>query len=453
LSSHLYNYFVFCSCLTITFLQTLNPKLFNYLFNRQRNYCVCLMIGKMQIAFRKVKNKIISTLKEIIYYNYYYRPSAVYQTSKDYQAAELAKGRKVHYIEIYPQLHSRLEIDAELYKACSHYFIPVRETVTTYLVIEVPGGRIHTDNDLSVAVISRNNRLIGDVSFSYKEGRIIAPAQNAIFRQKYFKKPHRVKGTVFSLLTGGSGTNNYSHWLIDVLPRIHLLKKSGLYAEVDFFVTPSCKHDFQRDTLAMLGIGPEKIIRADEYPHIQADTLIASTAPRGDTTIIPYWLCDFLKKAFFPKNIQYQYPPYIYLSRKDSSMRVVANEDQLTAMLEQYNFETFVLSELSFEQKINLFAGADIIISATGAGMTNMVFCRKGTRIVELFNEGFVVGPFYDMAPKLELDYHYIIFETNSRAKNLKQGQKEDLVVDLEKVRRLLNTLCADATIQPDKAR
>ena len=38
-----------------------------------------------------------------------------------------------------------------------------------------------------------------------------------------FKK--KIKGKVFSLLTGGGGNENYFHWLFDVLPRLKILQK------------------------------------------------------------------------------------------------------------------------------------------------------------------------------------------------------------------------------------
>jgi capsular polysaccharide biosynthesis protein len=376
-----------------------------------------------------------------VYHNYSYKPSGIYQSAKIYAQAEASKGNTIFYKEIYSDLVSDLHISKELYDACSHYFKPNLSVKTTYVVVEVPGGRIHTDNATSIAIISADNRLIGDISFSYDYGRTTESSQNNIFKQKYFDKPFRLSGTVFTLLTGGSGINNYSHWLIDVLPRIHLLKESALYDQIDWFLVPSYRHDFQRDTLSLLGIGPEKIIEGDKYPHIEADRIVASTAPRGNDSIIPYWLCSYLRTSFMAADLQFKYPPYIYLSRKDSKFRVVANEDELTDLLKKYNFETYILSELSFLEKINLFAGAQVVISATGAGMTNMVFCKKGTKIIELFNEGFVVGPFYDMSPKLGLDYHYIISKTGSKAKNLKQGQKEDLVVDLMQVKKLMDTL------------
>lgn len=394
---------------------------------------------KKSLYLERVHRKLKKIIKNSIYYNYSYRPSGIYPTSKLYAASVK---EKIAYIEVYPNLVTDLIITEELYHACSDYFKPHLSVETTYVVVEIPNGRIHTDNATSIAVISADNHLIADVSFSYNYGRTVRPQENNIFKQRFFLRPKKYRGTVFPMLTGGSGINNYSHWLIDVLPRIHLLKESGLFDQIDYFLVPAYKHDFQKQTLQMLGIGEDKIIEGNKHPHIEADRIIASSAPRGNDSIIPYWLCDFLKNSFLKQSIiKTGYPPLIYLSRKDSKFRNVANEAALTVLLKKYSFQTFVLSELSFEEKVSLFASAQVIISATGAGMTNIVFSKKGTKVIEIFNEGFVVGPFYDLAPKVGMDYKYIICKTGSKARNLKQGQEEDVIVDLDQIQKMLDSI------------
>ncbi|QHT67121.1 glycosyltransferase family 61 protein [Rhodocytophaga rosea] len=396
----------------------------------------------MKISLKKIKGKLWREMIKFIYYNYSLKPRGIYPTSKNFKEACIEKGQDIFYKEIYTDLVSNLLISKDLYNACSNYFKPNLNVKTTYLVVEVPNGRVHTDNATSIAIISEDNNLIGDVSFSYNYGRVVRPEDNNIFKQRYFVKPERYKGTVFTMLTGGSGINNYSHWLIDVIPRIHLLKESGLFEKIDWFLVPAYKHDFQRDTLHMLGIDKDKIIEGDKHPHIIADNIIATTAPRGTDQIIPFWLCPYLKSTFFKQDlIKKTYPPLVYISRRDSKFRVVANEDELVKLLDSYGFATFVLSELTFIEKISLFASAEVVLSATGAGMTNMIFSKKGTKIIEVFNEGFVVGPFYDLAPKVDLEYHYLISKTGSKAKNLKQGQEEDVIVNLTQVKTLLDKL------------
>lgn len=402
---------------------------------------------KISLLIDKLRRKFRYVVRRTVYHNYQYKPSGLFLSSKDFFAAN--KNEQTAYVEIYPNLVSKVNIDEQLYDACPNYFKPNLMVKTTYLVVKLPNARIHTDNATSIAIISADNKLVGDVSFSYNYGRTVRPQENNIFKQRYFSVPKKYKGTVFSMITGGSGINNYSHWLLDSLPRIHLLKKSGMYDQVDWFYIPAHKHDFQRDTLRLLGINEDKIIEADKFPHIEADVVIASTAPRGNDAIIPVWLCDFLRQSFYKKElIKDGYPPLIYISRKDSKFRNVSNEDELTEILQGYGFRTFVLSDLSFIEKMSLFATAKVVISATGAGMTNMVFSPEMTKVVEIFNEGFVVGPFYDLAPKCGLDYHYLICKTGSKSKNLKQGQEENVLVNVKQVQEMLEKILPEASVK-----
>jgi hypothetical protein len=395
---------------------------------------------KISLFLKKARRKSFRFLKNIIYYNFKYRPSGIYLTSKEYAAS--VKNKEVVYKEIYPNLVSDLAIPEGLYDASSDYFKPHLTVKTTYLVVEIQNGRVHTDNATSIAIISEDNHLIADVSFSYKYGRTVPPQENNIFHQRFFTEPEYYEGTVFPMLTGGSGMNNYCHWLVDVLPRVHLLKESGLFEKIDWFLVPAYKHDFQKQTLEQLGISREKIIEGDKHVHVRSDKVIAASAPRGNDTIVPYWLCDFLRNTFLQKSTTHtKYPPLIYLSRKDSRIRTVKNEDALTEVLKGYGFQTFVLSELNFYEKVSLFASAEVILSATGAGMTNIVFCKKGAKVIEVFNEGFVVGPYYDLALKVDLIYHYLICRTGSKAKNLKQGQEEDIIIDIAATQKILDVI------------
>ena len=75
-------------------------------------------------------------------------------------------------------------------------------------------------------------------------------------------------GTVFSLLTGGAGNANYWHWLFDVLPRLKILKSKMNISEIDFFLFPDLKENFQRETLDFLDIPLKKefqVLNLDIY--------------------------------------------------------------------------------------------------------------------------------------------------------------------------------------------
>ena len=54
-----------------------------------------------------------------------------------------------------------------------------------------------------------------------------------------------------------------------------MLRLSGRdLAEIDWFLVNSCQHQFQRESLRILGIPEEKVLESDRSPHIQATELI-----------------------------------------------------------------------------------------------------------------------------------------------------------------------------------
>ena len=391
----------------------------------------------------KGRNRLTKVLGRIVPHNTQYKPTGVCRI--DLQKLNELDTSEVKAHVVYPQAETTLNISESLFAACSEYWKPKRKVVTDYIVVELPNGRIYTDNESSVAVISKYKRVVEHVSLSLENGKVTEPNLNNIFEQRYFTPPHKLNGTVYSLLTGGAGLNNISHWFVDVLPRLHLLRKSGLYDEIDWFLVPSLRYEYQRETFELLGIPAEKLVPGDQYPHVAADRLIASTAPRGNFTLVPTWLCDYIQSSFMPLADADDEPvedmPYVYISRSDSSFRNVLNEKELVEKIEPYGFKTMISSQYSIKQKIKIFANAKVVMGACGAGLINFMFCKPGTTAIEIFNEGFILEPFYDIANKVGLDHRYIICKGNSKIKDAGKGQREHVRIEIDKVTALLDKL------------
>ncbi|WP_299700707.1 glycosyltransferase family 61 protein [uncultured Pontibacter sp.] len=393
----------------------------------------------MKLLFQKIKKRLGKIAGRFISHKIRYRPQSIYKINADLAIAKSQNEVKVY--PIYPDLRTTLDIPEELFQACSSYWKPQREVTTDYVVVEAPNGRIYTDNESCVAIISKYNHLIENVSLSLKDGKVTEAGYSNIFEQRYFTSPTKFDGTVFSLLTGGAGLNNICHWFIDVLPRLHLLKKSGLYDKVDWFLVPSLRYGYQLETLRLLGIPDSKLIAGDKHPHLTADCIIASTAPRGNHTLVPHWLCDYIQSSFVPlagEDEDAQQNVKLYISRSDSKLRQVENEAELVEALKPFGYRSVVLSQLSVLERIKLFSRASSVVSATGAGLVSMMFCKPGTKVIELFNEGFVIEPFYDIATKMGMDYSYIICKSNSLVKDAGQGQHENLRVELPELIALI---------------
>lgn len=390
----------------------------------------------MRHLSRRIIRKLKSILVQLVPYNISYKPKGTYSTINDYISSSGEKQSKA--VTIYPAYMSTLSITKDFYSHCSTYLqSPVIASIPPAVLVEVPNGRLHTDKITSVAVVSHDNRLIGEVSYQMGKQK---PEGNIIFKQNYFTRPKRYKGVAFHILIGGSGDNNYFHWLFDALPRIHLLKKSGWFDKVDWFIVPSHKRGFQKDTLRLLGIDESKIVEGHRETHIQADTMLVSTYVRYYGHI-PEWACKFLRESFLQiKTPEVNTYSYIYISRNDSNIRYVMNEPALLSVLDEYGFKKVELGALSFAEQVSLFASAKVIVAPHGAGLANLVFCKKGTSVIELFAEDYVIPLYYDLANKVELNYNYLICESDAKANNVKQGMRLNILVDLKKIKVTLSS-------------
>lgn len=396
------------------------------------------------MLLRKVIRRTKKLLTRILIRNKRYKPTGVYNTIDEFIAAV----PRSQQIEAFQPHVSHLAVTDDFRSRFIGYVnVTLVAQIPAAQVVVIPNGRVHTDNNFSVAVISGDNKLIGELSFDL--GSTI-PAKNNIFLQNYFHVPKRYNGVVCTLLIGEGGIVNYSHWLIDSLSRIAMLKKTGWYEKIDYFVVPGYSQDYQKDSLRMLGIEESKIISGQTEPHVQADTLLATTYVRYSEHI-PLWCCQFLRHEFLkyslPDTPQRSNNPYVYISRNDSAKRRVLNEPQLVQTLSRYGFQSFELSKLSFREKITLFAHARIIIATIGAGQANLVFCAENTHVIELMAEDFAQPFFNDLANKVGIHYDYLICKSDGRAQTFKQGEKLNLTVNIPDIEEKLKAIFARVAV------
>jgi capsular polysaccharide biosynthesis protein len=105
----------------------------------------------------------------------------------------------------------------------------------------------------------------------------------------------------------------------------------------------------------------------------------------------------------------------IYISRRNSSVRNLINEDDIIIKLKKFGFRIIDLNDFNIFQQIELFSNADIIVSATGSGLTNIVFCNHNATVVEIIPkyrhhyEDIFKERYKYIAKKLNLKYFSLI--------------------------------------------
>lgn len=400
----------------------------------------------------RIRRRAGRLLRQYVPRQMHHRPTGVHASS---QALAGTPGSGATYHEIVPAHVSELAVpvayqrDASDYEG-THHRPHGQETVPAAFVLELAPGRLYADNWDSVAVIAADGWLVGDVSFQYcrQAWQTTPPEENNIFQQRYFQPPVQLAGTVCSLLSGGGAAmGNYYHWLIDSLPRLHLLRAAGLFEEVDYFLIYDQQHRFAVETLVALGIRPAQIIDVRTHPHVLAQRLLVTSPVRGTGNHTPAWACDFLRDVFLPAPpVGRAFSPYVYISRRDAQLRRVLNEAAVEAVLHPLGFETYALSTLTFAEKRALFSQARVIVGPIGAGLANLVFATPGTPVLELVPGGFVMSEHRDLAARGGLTYDWLVCASPAAAGGIFEARRLDLIVDPEALRgRVAGLLAAQS--------
>jgi len=289
------------------------------------------------------------------------------------------------------------------------------ELPATFVAI-VPEGRYWLNQSQDqTAIITADNKLLADVSPDFP---VLSPghpekhpSKHAIFSKSNLPPVQNIDGTVFTL--AGLLNNVYFHWMFDVLPRIELLRCSKIdLANIDWFIVNDNNLTFHEETLDILGIPKNKLLKIDRHAHIKATKLVVPSFP-GTIAWMPKWACDFLRSEFLTKRAieKSEKIERIYISRRNATNRRIINEDEVINFLSKFGFQAIFLESMSIAEQVSLMANAKVVIASHGSGLTNIVFCEPKTKVIEIFSPSYVYPCYWLVSNLVNLEYYYLVGE------------------------------------------
>jgi len=201
------------------------------------------------------------------------------------------------------------------------------------------------------------------------------------------------------ILLAARGASNYFHWLIEVIPKLHLLDKHGKYKNMPLIVEANMPKQHYELLKNIIG-NKRKVLFADIDTHYtvklavipsRLSSLVFDYQPncrieyddfRFNPIAINYLREKLLKGA--PSNNKTR----LYLTRKGSKIRSLVNEQEIEDLFKQYGFEVVYPAKLKFDQQLKLFSSAEIIAGPSGAAFSNIVFAPKNCKVMLFTQHG-----------------------------------------------------------------
>ncbi len=202
----------------------------------------------------------------------------------------------------------------------------------------------------------------------------------------------------------------YYHWLLQTSLSAYVLQASRDFENARF-VLPEVSAKY-REILRLAGCPEDRTIFVPPTSRFRfrRATLIQTTY--NDFVVNPAPVVREMAARIaghFPEEVVT--PKKLYVSRQDAgSRRAMVNELVVEDEFRAMGFDIVSLADKSLREQIQLFRGANVIASPHGAGLSNIVFCRPGTRIIELTASVFLNACFLRLGQALDLDYELYLF-------------------------------------------
>lgn len=313
-------------------------------------------------------------------------------------------------------------------------------------------GNMTTELDYTVLALSNATMVSNEIShrtvFDNQQKRIPELSFKLSSHQPRDKLTSRVDRFIPGVTASIYGNvamagGNYGHWMIDGLSRLFLIERYYSLEEFDHFLVPPLRYDFHRESLLEFGIPEHKIIELPALECVQFEKLVATSAPRGfSSSTTPGWMIDAYRERILARHPPTRTDRRIYISRRDAGGRCLINEEHVIALLERHGFEAVELSRYGFLEKYRLFAEANVVVGMSGAGLTNLVFCPRGTTVIEFQPSSLVCYLYTAIATYLNFTYHYMMIDSESLMSNVNKyyGDMELDIKSLEEKLQLLDS-------------
>ncbi|WP_247236978.1 DUF563 domain-containing protein [Telluribacter sp. SYSU D00476] len=249
---------------------------------------------------------------------------------------------------------------------------------------------------------------------------------------------HTINKGVFLITPNAKG--NYFHWITDLLPRLIKIKQEVKDMNDRILILHHPATSYEISSLSALGFDANKVIRLHPFELARVkDLVVAEYIDCGRS--FPIWKKNLLDQL-------YQLPLYkedtgerskIYLKRGREAKRQLIGEEILCGELQRLGFKIINPRYISFTEQASLLSKASVVVALHGAALTNIIFCKPDTTIIEIRSELSPPEHYSAIAKAYNLRFQTISAPPQKSSQVRHLANKQHLVLTEQALSRILN--------------
>ncbi|WP_022756270.1 glycosyltransferase family 61 protein [Butyrivibrio fibrisolvens] len=189
----------------------------------------------------------------------------------------------------------------------------------------------------------------------------------------------------------GLAAFNYYHLTIEILSRYEYVKKYIGDRAIPVLLDEDARRYPQYKELIQMVLKDAKVIYVKPFQRIRCKKLIHPSMntwmPMNVRKKNDFRISDNLVANSAITNIQQAAEEYrlpksdrkVFISRKQANFSRIVNEAEVIQLFKDNGYEIVCTEDLTYRQQVELFSSATCVVGASGAALTNVVYCNPGT--------------------------------------------------------------------------
>ncbi len=253
-------------------------------------------------------------------------------------------------------------------------------------------------------IIDRNLQVVSNASDVYSEYEVDRAVADIRRRLEAGNLPH-LDG--LGVVSKRRAVANYGHFLMEMLPMAVMGR--SLFGEMNpryvIHRVPPPMQDVMFRSFRLLGFDLNRLLVADDRePVLFQNVIVLKGLTQHGTYMSPIsaQVAETMATLVTPGQSK-----KIFVTRVPGweRGRVLLNQQAVATRLVAKGFTVVEPGSLSLDEQISVFRGADVVVGASGAAMTNIAFCKPGTLIALLVPARFPDTFFWFIATHKRLNY------------------------------------------------
>ncbi len=209
------------------------------------------------------------------------------------------------------------------------------------------------------------------ISHFYSEG----------FYKNFLDKKNDFKLIKDCVVLGSSPSDNYFSNLIHFLPRIFFINEKS----INLTIHRNLSNKFRKfiEAISILrGIEISYTFLDEGFYKFEKSSIPQFFNVNKSIKILKFFLEKIIDNIKVPA-----FKPKIYIRREDANYRKILNEADLISNLRKQEFDIINPQHFEILEQMKIFSNAEVIVAPHGSNMSNIIFCRKGAKIIEVSPE------------------------------------------------------------------